>query len=61
MKIQIEHYQFGMNISNKVLTDISKLKLEPKKQKLFRINQETSETKIQTKIVCAYEYEALEE
>ncbi len=61
MRTQIELYQFGMNISNKVLTDISKLKLEPKKQKLFRINQETNETKVQTKIVCVYEYEALEE
>ena len=50
-----------MNESDKILVDMSKLKLEPKKQKLFRMNQELSETEIKTKIVCVYEYEILEE
>lgn len=48
----------GMNVSDKILVDMSKLTLELKKQKLFRINQETDEMNAQTKIVCVYEYEA---
>ena len=48
----------GMDISDKVLVDMSKLKLELKKQKLFRINQEMDEMSANTKIVCVYEYEA---
>lgn len=51
----------GMNISDKILVDMGKLKLEPKKQKLFRINQQIDEYKVQTKIICVYEYEAMEE
>lgn len=51
----------GMNLSDKILVDMSNLKLEPKKQKLFRINQEIDEFRVQTKIICVYEYEALEE
>lgn len=47
----------GMNISNKILVDMSKLHLELKKQKLFRINQEIDEMRVETKIVCVYEYE----
>lgn len=50
----------GMNISDKVVVDMSKLKLELKKQKLFRINQEIDEINVKTKIVCVYEYEAVE-
>lgn len=61
MIIQIELYQFGMSISDKILLDMSKIKLEPKKQKLFRINQEIDEMRVQTKIVCVYEYEVMEE
>lgn len=60
MKIQIKHYHCGMNLSDGIITDMSKLKLEPKKQKLFRINQETNEIQVKTKIVCVYEYEVLE-
>lgn len=51
----------GMSISDKILVDMSKLKLEPKKQKLFRINQEISDLEVQTKIICVYEYEVMEE
>ena len=40
---------------------MGKLKLEPRKQKLFRINQEIDDMKVQTKIVCVYEYEDVEE
>ncbi len=58
MIIQIELCHFGMNISDKIIVDMSKLKLEPKKQKLFRINQEMDEMKVRTKVVCVYEYEA---
>ncbi len=54
----IELYHFGMEVSDKIFVDISKLKLEPKKQKLFRINHETNEIEVKTKIVCVYEYEA---
>lgn len=61
MKTAIKHFQFGMNVSDKIIMDMEKLKLEPKKQKLFRINQEISEIEVQTKIVCVYEYEAVEE
>jgi len=50
-----------MNISDKILIDMSKIKLEPKKQKLFRINQEINDIKVQTKIICVYEYEVMEE
>lgn len=49
----------GMNISDKIITDISKLKVEPKKQKLFRINQEIDEMNVKTKIICVYEYEVM--
>lgn len=51
----------GMDVSDKIIVDMSKLKLEPKKQKLFRINQEIDEIKTQTKIICGYEYEVMEE
>lgn len=48
-----------MTVSDKILLDMSKIKLEPKKQKLFRINQEINEMKVRTKIICVYEYEAI--
>jgi len=48
-----------MNISDKIILDMGKLKLEPRKQKLFRINQEIDEMRVQTKIVCVYEYEGI--
>lgn len=50
-----------MNVQDKIIVDMSKLKLEPKKQKLFRINQELDEIKVKTKIVCVYEYELKDE
>ncbi len=49
----------GMNVSDKILVDMSRLKLELKKQKLFRINQEINELQVKTKIICVYEYEDL--
>ena len=49
----------GMNISDKILVDMSKLNLELKKQKLFRINQEVDELRVETKIICVYEYEVI--
>ncbi len=49
----------GMNEEDKILVDMSKLKLELKKQKLFRINQEIDPINIKTKIICVYEYEII--
>jgi len=49
----------GMNEEDKILVDMSKLKLELKKQRLFRINQEIDELNIKTKIICVYEYEVV--
>ena len=51
----------GMNVSDKILVDMSKLKLELKKQKLFRINQEIDELNAKTKIICVYEYEDIKD
>lgn len=51
----------GMNVSDKILVDMGKLKLEPKKQKLFRINGQIDDYKVRTKIICVYEYEVVEE
>lgn len=47
----------GMDISDEILIDISKLDLELKRQRLFRINIETNEQDVKTKTICAYEYE----
>lgn len=47
----------GIDVSDKIVLDMSKVKLELKKQKLFRINQEIDEMKVRTKIICVYEYE----
>ncbi len=47
----------GMNISDKVLFDMSLYKIELKRQRIFRINQDISETTSKPKIVCTYEYE----
>ena len=41
------------------LVDMSKLRLELRKQKLFRINQEIDDINVKTKIICVYEYEAV--
>ena len=49
----------GMDISDKILVDMKSLKLELKKQKLFRINQEIDELSVKTKIICVYEYETV--
>lgn len=51
----------GMDVTDKILVDMSKLKLEPKKQKLFRINQEIDDIEVRTKIICVYEYVIAEE
>lgn len=47
----------GMDISDEILLDISKLNLELKRQKLFRINLVVGEQDVKTKTICAYEYE----
>ena len=47
----------GMNVSDKVIVDMSQYDLKVKKQKIFRINQEINEEENKTKIVCVYEYE----
>ena len=49
----------GMDVTDKIIIDMSKLKLELKKQKLFRINQEIDDINTKTKIVCVYEYECV--
>ena len=48
----------GMNNQGEFLVDTGKLKLELKKQKLFRINQQIDEMIVNTKIICVYEYDA---
>ena len=60
MIMQIKHYLLGMNVYDKIFVNLSKLKLEPKKQKLFRINQEISDLEVKTKIICVYEYEVMD-
>lgn len=47
----------GMDISDEVLLDMSKLNLELKRQKLFRINIKLDEQHVKTETLCAYEYE----
>lgn len=47
----------GMNISDKVLIDMSMYDVKLKRQKVFRINQDIDEITNKTKIVCVYEYE----
>lgn len=49
----------GIDVSDKVLINMNDLKLELKKQKLFRINHELDEMDVRTMIVCVYEYEVL--
>lgn len=48
---------FGMDVSDEVLIDISKLNLELKRQKLFRVNIKIDEQNVKTETICAYEYE----
>lgn len=52
-----ETLPIGMDISDEILLDISKLDMELKRQKLFRINISISEQDVKTKTICAYEYE----
>ena len=47
----------GMDLSDELLLDMSKINLELKRQKLFRLNQEVDEFNVQNKIICVYEYE----
>ncbi len=47
---------YGMDISDEVLIDVSKLNLELKRQRLFRINIPINEKDIKTETICAYEY-----
>mgnify|MGYP006990138083 FL=1 len=46
-----------MDVSDEILLDISKLDLELKRQRLFRINIIDDEQEVKTKTICAYEYE----
>ena len=48
----------GMNIHHTVTFDMNKYKIDLKKQKIFRIDQENSDFYFKEKIICAYEYEA---
>ena len=48
----------GMNVQNTVIFDMSKYKLDLKKQKIFRINGLESNFDFNEKIICVYEYEA---
>ncbi len=47
----------GMNITDKILLDMSNFNFELKRQKLFRMNHELDEINSNIKIVCVYEYE----
>lgn len=49
----------GLNISDKVLVDMQDFNLIPKKQKLFRINQEVDEFNIKPEIVCLHDYDLI--
>ena len=46
----------GMNVSNTVIFDMSKYKVDLKKQKIFRINRQ-EKLDFKDIIVCVYEYE----
>ena len=48
----------GMNVQNTVTFDMSKYKIDLKKQKIFRINGLESNFEFNEKIICVYEYEA---
>ena len=48
----------GMNVENTVIFDMSKYKIDLKKQKIFRINGTEDNFNFKEKIVCVYEYEA---
>ena len=49
----------GMDVSDKLLIDLKKYKLDLKKQRLFRMNQMISDLQVSTKIVCVYEYDVV--
>lgn len=51
---------FGMDVSDEILIDVSKLNLELKRQKLFRVNIKEDEQHVNTETICAYEYEIKE-
>ena len=46
-----------MNVTDEVLFDMNLYKIELKRQKIFRINQDINEIVSKPKIVCVYEYE----
>lgn len=48
----------GMNVENTVTFDMSRYKIDLKKQKIFRINGTEDNFDFNEKIICAYEYEA---
>ncbi len=48
----------GMNVNQTVTFDMSEYKIDLKKQKIFRINEDDNNFSFKEKIICAYEYEA---
>lgn len=48
---------YGMDVSDEIMLDMSKLNLELKRQKLFRVNIKIDEQHVRTETLCAYEYE----
>jgi len=51
----------GMNVENTVTFDMSRYKIDLKKQKIFRINGTDNNFDFREKIICVYEYEAASE
>ena len=47
----------GMNVKQTVLFDMSKYKLDLKKQKIFRIDKATNDFEFKEMIICGYEYD----
>ena len=48
----------GMNVESTVTFDMSRYKIDLKKQKIFRINGIEDNFNFNEKIICVYEYEA---
>jgi len=50
----------GMNVESTVLFDLSRYKLDLRKQKIFRMSELKNKFNFQEKIICAYEYDVTE-
>ena len=46
-----------MNVKQTVLFDMSKYKLDLRKQKIFRIDREANDFEFKEMIICGYEYD----